>query len=283
MPTFRLAVGRIGDHIGPAIDCAFAVDSVTITDLLDPASRRSLIGRIVDVDHDNVRYGVITSVDDHLTNGILFCTATVYDKGLVQYLQDCKDQGIELETSPKFRYNVQLDRFGRRIQKDRMYESVSILTHNVMGRGGSDVKVEYSMGAIKMTDDALHAKVDAIMSYLRSSDSSPELTEDEKYENGFEAGMQAAEYSYNMRSLCKQKGVTFEPGSNLEEVLTKNLPSFGIAVEGKTVDYMMGVASNLSFMSTPTKEREKTNEGNSKPGSTKLMVKFGGKAEEKTN
>jgi hypothetical protein len=282
----RLAVGRIGDHIGPSSGQLFAVDLVTAENLLDEASRNTLVGKPIDVNHDERSYGHVVSVDSELVNGVLHCTAEITDPDLIEYLAAAKKSRTNLETSPSFHTSITLDPAGRRIQGPREYNFLSILTAGVPGRGGSDVRVQYKYYGVPMDEliskiDALAGAVDAMANMMREHyEAKPEADEmaaDEgaEYAAGVEEGKAIAGTEYSLKSLLKAKGLEVKSGNSVEELLSANLPSLGIATEGKSLAYMAAAFDMLPLLASNTSVSEKPAEVKSSAKSTKLTVSFG--------
>jgi hypothetical protein len=282
----RLAVGRIGDHIGPSSGQLFAVDLVTAENLLDEASRNSLVGKPIDVNHDERTYGHVVSVDSELINGVLHCTAEIADPDLIEYLVAAKKSKTNLETSPSFHTSITLDPAGRRIQGPREYHFLSILTAGVPGRGGSDVRVQYKYIGVQMDElmqkiDALAGAVDAMASMMREHyEAKPEADEmaaDEgaEYAAGVEEGKAIASTEYSLKSLLKAKGLEVKAGNSVEELLSANLPSLGIATEGKSLAYMAAAFDMLPLLASGTSVGEKPAEVKTNSKATKLTVNFG--------
>jgi hypothetical protein len=283
----RLAVGRIGDHIGPSSGQLFAVDLVTVENLLDEKSRNSLVGKPIDVNHDEGTYGKVLSVDSELINGVLHCIAEITDSALIEYLSAAKKAKTTLETSPSFNASITLDSAGRRIQGPREYHFLSILTAGVPGRGGSDVRVHYKYSGVPMDElmqkiDALAGAVDAMANMMREHyEAKPEADEmaaDEgaEYAAGVEEGKQIASTEYSLKSLLKSKGLEVKSGNSVEELLSANLPSLGIATEGKSLAYMAAAFDMLPLLaSNNTNVSEKPAEVKSTSKATKLTVSFG--------
>jgi hypothetical protein len=284
----RLAVGRIGDHIGPSSGQLFAVDLVTAENLLNEASRNTLVGKPIDVNHDERSYGHVVSVDSELINGVLHCTAEITDPDLVSYLAAAKKSKTILETSPSFTTSIEMDSAGRRIQGVRNYNFLSILTAGVPGRGGSDVRVQYKYSGVPMDElmqkiDALAGAVDAMANMMREHyEAKPEkpeemmADEDEKYAAGVEEGKAIAGTEYSLKSLLKAKGLEVKSGNSVEELLSANLPSLGIATEGKSLAYMAAAFDMLPLLASGTTSvSEKPAEVKSSGKSAKLTVSFG--------
>jgi hypothetical protein len=283
----RLAVGRIGDHIGPSSGQLFAVDLVTAENLLDEASRNTLVGKPIDVNHDERSYGHVVSVDSELINGVLHCTAEITDPDLIDYLAAAKKSKTNLETSPSFQTSITLDPAGRRIQGPREYNFLSILTAGVPGRGGSDVRVQYKYYGVPMDElmqkiDALAGAVDAMASMMREHyEAKPEAEEmaaDEgaEYAAGVEEGKAIASTEYSLKSLLKSKGLDVKSGESVEDLLRSNLPSLGIATEGKSLAYMAAAFDMLPLLASNNNSvSEKPAEVKSSGKATKLTVSFG--------
>jgi hypothetical protein len=285
----RLAVGRIGDHIGPSSGQLFAVDLVTAENLLDEKSRNTLVGKPIDVNHDERSYGHVVSVDSELLNGVLHCTAEITDPDLITYLAAAKKSKTILETSPSFTTSIEMDPAGRRIQGTRNYNFLSILTAGVPGRGGSDVRVQYKYSGVPMDElmskiDALAGAVDAMANMMREhyeakDEKMPEemaADEDEKYAAGVEEGKAIASTEYSLKSLLKAKGLEVKAGESVEDLLRSNLPSLGIATEGKSLAYMAAAFDMLPLLvSGNPSVSEKPAEVKSSGKSTKLTVSFG--------
>jgi hypothetical protein len=282
----RLAVGRIGDHIGPSAGQLFAVDLVTAENLLDEKSRNSLVGKPIDVNHDERSYGHVVSVDSELVNGVLHCTAEITDPDLINYIAEAKKSKTILETSPSFTTSISMDPAGRRIQGVRNYNFLSILTAGVPGRGGSDVRVQYKYYGVQMDElmqklDALAGAVDAMASMMREHyEAKPEATEtdadeDEKYAAGVEEGKAIASTEYSLKSLLKSKGLDVKAGNSVEELLSANLPSLGIATEGKSLSYMAAAFDLLPLLASNNSVSEKPAEVKANGKSAKLTVSFG--------
>jgi hypothetical protein len=284
----RLAVGRIGDHIGPSAGQLFAVDLVTAENLLDEKSRNTLVGKPIDVNHDERSYGHVVSVDSELINGVLHCTAEITDPDLVSYLAAAKKSKAILETSPSFTTSIEMDSAGRRVQGPREYKFLSILTAGVPGRGGSDVRVQYKYIGVQVDElmqkiDALAGAVDAMASMMREHyEAKPEkpeemmADEDEKYNAGIEEGKAIAGTEYSLRSLLKAKGLEVKAGNSVEELLSANLPALGIATEGKSLAYMAAAFDMLPLLASSTNSvSEKPAEVKTNSKSTKLTVNFG--------
>jgi hypothetical protein len=284
----RLAVGRIGDHIGPSSGQLFAVDLVTAENLLDEASRNSLVGKPIDVNHDERTYGKVISVESELVDGVLHCVAEITDSNLIDYLAAAKKSQTPLETSPSFNTSITLDSAGRRLQGPREYHFLSILTAGIPGRGGSDVRVKYKYSGVQMDElmskiDALAGAVDAMAEMLRSQyEANPESdemsSEDSRaeYNAGVEEGKQIAATEYSLKSLLKTKGLEVKPGNSVEELLSANLPSLGIATEGKSLSYMAAAFDLLPLISSNiTIVNERSSDFKSTSKSTKMTVSFG--------
>jgi hypothetical protein len=283
----RLAVGRIGDHIGPSAGQLFAVDLVTAENLLDDASRNTLVGKPIDVNHDERSYGHVVSVDSELINGVLHCTAEITDPDLIEYLAAAKKSKTILETSPSFTTSISMDSAGRRIQGLRNYNFLSILTAGVPGRGGSDVRVHYKYSGVPMDEimqklDALAGAVDAMANMMREHyEAKPEMSdemaadEDEKYAAGVEEGKAIASTEYSLKGLLKSKGLDVKSGESVEDLLRSNLPSLGIATEGKSLAYMAAAFDMLPLLASNNNVSEKTTEVKSSGKATKLTVNFG--------
>jgi hypothetical protein len=273
----RLAVGRIGDHVGKSGDLLFAVDYVSADTLLDPASLASLVGKPIDVNHDGQAYGRVISVDSGLINGVLHCDAVIDDPILVEYLDRAKSQKLTLETSPSFSSEILVDDKGRRIQHSRRYASLSILTNGIPGRGGSDVRVMYNYMGVPM--DELIAKIDALAASLQAmtdmfkaymekdaaEDASPE------YETGVADGKAIAKTEYAMTAMLQAKGIELKKAESVEELLALNLPSLGVDVTDKSYAYMAA-----AFDLLPSFGRVQEPKLAAKSAETsKLTVKFG--------
>jgi hypothetical protein len=282
----RLAVGRIGDHIGPSDGQLFAVDLVTAENLLDEKSRNSLLGKPIDVNHDEKNYGRVLSVDSELINGVLHCTAEITDPDLINYIAEAKKSKIILETSPSFTTSISMDQAGRRIQGLRNYNFLSILTAGVPGRGGSDVRVQYKYIGVQMDElmskiDALAGAVDAMAEMLRSHyEANPEADEmsaeeDDKYAAGVAEGKAIAGTEYSLKRLLKAKGLEVKSGNSVEELLSANLPSLGIATEGKSLAYMAAAFDMLPLLASNNSVSEKPAEVKTNSNSAKLTVSFG--------
>jgi hypothetical protein len=283
----RLAVGRIGDHIGPSDGQLFAVDLVTAENLLNEASRNTLVGKPIDVNHDERSYGHVVSVDSELINGVLHCTAEITDPDLIEYLAAAKKSKTILETSPSFTTNISMDSAGRRIQGTRNYNFLSILTAGVPGRGGSDVRVHYKYSGVPMDEimqklDALAGAVDAMASMMREHyEAKPEMSdemaadEDDKYAAGVEEGKAIAGTEYSLKSLLKSKGLDVKPGESVEDLLRSNLPSLGVATEGKSLAYMSAAFDMLPMLASNNSVSEKPAEVKTNGKSAKLTVSFG--------
>jgi hypothetical protein len=282
----RLAVGRIGDHIGPSSGQLFAVDLVTAENLLDEASRNSLVGKPIDVNHDERSYGHVVSVDSELINGVLHCTAEITDPDLLSYLAAAKKSKAILETSPSFTTSIEMDSVGRRVQGPREYKFLSILTAGVPGRGGSDVRVQYKYYGVPMDEliskiDALAGAVDAMANMMREHyEAKPEVDEmsadeDDKYAAGVEEGKAIASTEYSLKSLLKSKGLEVKSGESVEDLLRANLPSLGISTEGKSLAYMAAAFDMLPLLASNTNVSDKPAEVKSSSKSTKLTVSFG--------
>jgi hypothetical protein len=283
----RLAVGRIGDHIGPSSGQLFAVDLVTADNLLDEKSRSTLVGKPIDVNHDERSYGHVLSVESELINGVLHCTAEITDPDLINYLVAAKKSKTSLETSPSFHASITLDPAGRRIQGPREYKFLSILTAGIPGRGGSDVRVQYKYIGVQVDElmqkiDALAGAVDAMANMMREHyEAKPEMSdemsadEDEKYAAGVEEGKAIASTEYSLKSLLKTKGLEVKAGNSVEELLSANLPSLGIATEGKSLAYMAAAFDMLPLLASNTNVSEKPAEVKSSGKATKLTVSFG--------
>lgn len=284
----RLAVGRIGDHVGPSGDQLFAVDLVTAENLLNEESLRTLVGKPIDVNHDRVSYGQVISVDSELINGVLHCTAEITDPALQEYISTAKKSGIPLETSPSFTSTISLDSAGRRVQGPRDYNFLSILTAGIPGRGGSDVRVLYKYSGVPMDEliqkiDALAGAVDAMAEMMRMHYEQPEMAEEmaaegAEYAAGVEEGKAIASTEYSLKSLLKAKGLEVKSGASVEELLRSNLPSLGITTEGKSLAYMAAAFDMIPLLSSSTSVVDKPADVKAKSG-TKLTVSFGkGKA-----
>jgi hypothetical protein len=283
----RLAVGRIGDHVGPSGGQLFAVDLVTAENLLDEKSRNTLVGKPIDVNHDEKSYGRVLSVDSELINGVLHCTAEITDPDLIDYLANAKKSKINLETSPSFTTSIAMDSSGRRIQGPREYNFLSILTAGVPGRGGSDVRVHYKYYGVTMDEliqkiDALAGAVDAMAEMMRAHyEAKPEMPEemmadeDEKYAAGVEEGKAIASTEYSLKGLLKSKGLEVKAGNSVEELLSANLPSLGIATEGKSLAYMAAAFDMLPLLASNNVVSEKVVEPKASNKSAKLTVSFG--------
>jgi hypothetical protein len=284
----RLAVGRIGDHVGPSSGQLFAVDLVTAENLLDESSRNTLVGKPIDVNHDERTYGHVVSVDSELINGVLHCTAEINDPDLIDYLAAAKKSKTNLETSPSFTTSIEMDSAGRRIQGPREYNFLSILTAGVPGRGGSDVRVHYKYSGVPMDEliqkiDALAGAVDAMANMMREHyeakpDEADEMAADEdaKYAAGVEEGKAIASTEYSLKSLLKAKGLEVKSGNSVEELLSTNLPSLGIPTEGKSLAYMAAAFDMLPLLQVNTKSvSEKSEEVKTNSKSSKLTVSFG--------
>lgn len=260
--SYRLAVGRIGDHVGPSKDLFFAVDTVLAEELL--ASRGTLVGKPVNVNHEDAyKVGIVTSVEDELDKGVLHCWAEISDPDLLKYLDRCKAANIDLETSPTFGVDIEIDPSGRRIQRNRQYVSLSILTAEVAGRGGPDVKLHYkrhSMDELLQGMMAIQASLDKLTNLIESS-IQLEATEDDQsvnaqYEAGVKAGKEIAKLEYSLKAHCQAKGVTYKAGETIEEILTSNLPMLGVSCKDKSVDYLLAAASFLQSHSKPEQAPE---------------------------
>jgi hypothetical protein len=284
----RLAVGRIGDHVGPSGDQLFAVDLVTAENLLDEKSRNTLVGKPIDVNHDEKSYGHVVSVDSELINGVLHCTAEITDPDLTSYLANAKKSKINLETSPSFTTSIAMDSAGRRVQGPREYKFLSILTAGVPGRGGSDVRVHYKYYGVPMDEliskiDALAGAVDAMANMMREhyEAKNPEMPEemmaheDEKYAAGVEEGKAIASTEYSLKGLLKSKGLEVKSGESVEDLLRSNLPSLGIATEGKSLAYMAAAFDMLPLLASNNVVSEKVAEPKASNKSAKLTVSFG--------
>jgi hypothetical protein len=242
----RLAVGRIGDHVGYVGDIPGQVETVTVSCLLDLASIYSLVGKPIQLNHDSSKsYGSVTSVDSDLIDGVLWCDADITDPELLAYLAGCKAKNIHLETSPTFSAYDTKDQHGRTIQHSRRYESLSILTEGVAGRGGPDVKVKYSrlfeMEEIMAAIAALSSQVGELVSRL---DAAMEPMGDE-YATGMTDGKEMVAAEYALSSRLEAKGIKLKPSETLEDLLRSNLPLLGVQTEGKDLSYCRAALSLL--------------------------------------
>jgi hypothetical protein len=274
----RLAVGRIGDHVGKSGDLLFAVDYVSADTLLDPVSLDSLRGKPIDVNHDGQTYGKVVSVDSELINGVLHCDAVIDDPTLIEYLGRAKSQNLTLETSPSFTSEISVDDKGRRIQHSRKYVALSILTNGIPGRGGSDVRVMYKYTGMPM--DELIAKIDALAASLQAmtdmfkSYMEKDMVEDvasTEYETGVAEGKAIAKTEYAMTAMLQAKGIELKKAESVEELLALNLPSLGVDVTDKSYAYMAAAFDLLPSFGRvqETKPVAKSEE------TSKLTVKFG--------
>jgi hypothetical protein len=129
---------------------------------------------------------------------------------------------------------------------------------------------------------ALAGAVDAMANMMREHyEAKPEMPEemmadeDEKYAAGVEEGKAIASTEYSLKSLLKAKGLEVKSGNSVEELLSANLPSLGIATEGKSLAYMAAAFDMLPLLaSNNTNVSEKPAEVKSSK-SAKLTVSFG--------
>lgn len=239
----RLAVGRVGSHIGHLSEnishfgLAQDEQEVTLDVLLDPASLESLIGKPIVLDHDESK--VIGLVDKVvIENNVPYAegdTLANVEPDNLQVLETAKAEGKPLETSPKFCAQLRLDDAQRVEQYARVYSHISILSPGTAGRGGKSIVATYSKEPMdeemKALIEGISAKLDAIASKIsemstQEAQEAPEGVE-AAYAKGKQDGQMEAEYSLKREQLAKQRGISLE-GETDEEKTANLLKSFDI-------------------------------------------------------
>jgi hypothetical protein len=267
----RLAVGRIGDHVGQGL-LLHSVEYISPENLADEQSRLSLVGKPVTLNHSGPQLGLVTAVDDSLTGGILWCNATIADQNLIDYMSEMKSRDVPLECSPEFTCDSRVDQHGRICQTNRRYSAISILSAAIAGRGGPDVVARYQASNIvdikedtKMEEmlrevlemlASLSASMDEMKQRMGEStdDSMKEPTHemsaealDQAREEGLNDGRKEGMEFYSARdrlsSLLRPKNLDLIEGETLEALLANNLPILG--VPSGSLEYMSGALAAL--------------------------------------
>jgi hypothetical protein len=235
-----LGVGRIGGHSGhraqnlELLNVDTDLQTISLEDLMDEESTKSLIGCPVDINHSGKAIATISSV--FAEDGILKARSVIDNPHLEAVLSDLKMSGKTLECSPAFTCEIDVDSHNRVVQRNRRYNFVSMLLPGTAGRGGPDVKLQYS--EVNELEE-LNAKIDALVALVQQLLHVEKEEEGEGYaEQCYEKGMKEGVAYANRETLIgkllgENKHGDMDQMSRLQKVLEEHK----IATKDKSPEY----------------------------------------------